>query len=248
MTDQKCLPQRDLATRVDRLEWRMQHAERIQEKQTETLSELRSTIQGNQSEVMAALRHLQETSAEERGAERQRLKSAQNMRDRVKLLSVVIAFVTFLMGIGWWKTASAEGVFDMPAKVSGGSDVRQQFRRVVQTIKDDKAVSAVHRILALGAQYSAMNTPVATSTLIDSQYRDINITMDGVKGVLGYGVHYAEAVHEAPGVLWGEYVLRSPASLGYVWGPDGEPEFLRLGIERDAAPMISAILRQEHKL
>jgi hypothetical protein len=78
--------------------------------------------------------------------------------------------------------------------------------------------------------YSATKIPIATSNLINSQFRWVQQNPGEIRGRIGYGASYAPFVHEAPGKLKGQNVPRRTTS-GYVWDPAGEPKFLQQGID-----------------
>lgn len=100
-------------------------------------------------------------------------------------------------------------------------------------------------LIPIGSEAAGM-TPRETSTLINSQYRDVSFDGGVVRGRVGYTAEYAAAVHEAPGTLLGMNVPR-PSGKGVVWGPSGEPEFLRKGAEQ-ARPIVERALRMGMRL
>lgn len=93
---------------------------------------------------------------------------------------------------------------------------------------EQKAARGVTQALILGASEASVMTPVDTSTLLNSQYR--NVTKDGSKivGTVGYTAEYAKYVHD-PNVR--QVFRRSTA----------EKEFLRKGFE-EAEPNIRAVI------
>lgn len=104
-------------------------------------------------------------------------------------------------------------------------------------------------LIPIGSEAAGM-TPRETSTLINSQYRDVQQVGTRVTGRIGYTAEYAAAVHEAPGTLLGKNVprpKRNGISKGVVWGPSGEPEFLRKGAEQ-ARPLVEQALRRGMRL
>lgn len=128
--------------------------------------------------------------------------------------------------------------------VKGVDKVRSNFRKRIGAIRGGMTEKTVTKILIVAEGYASAMTPVATSNLINSQYRDVRMTVNGdYIGELGYGADYALYVHDAPGVLLGTDTPRSPARLGVVWGPDAEPEFLTKAFERDGMRDIEAIIK-----
>lgn len=100
-------------------------------------------------------------------------------------------------------------------------------------------------LIPIGSEAAGM-TPRETSTLINSQYRDVSMQGTAVRGRIGFTAEYAAAVHEAPGTLLGTSTPR-PSGKGVVWGPSGEPEFLRKGGEQ-AKPLVEQALRRGMRL
>jgi hypothetical protein len=100
-------------------------------------------------------------------------------------------------------------------------------------------------LIPIGSEAAGM-TPRETSNLINSQYRDVQQSGTRVTGRIGYTAEYAAAVHEAPGTLLGTNTPR-PSGKGVVWGPSGEPEFLRKGAEQ-ARPLVERALQRGMKL
>ena len=93
---------------------------------------------------------------------------------------------------------------------------------------EQKAARGVTQALILGASEASVMTPVDTSTLLNSQFR--NVAKDGSKivGTVGYTAEYAKYVHD-PNVK--QRFRRSTA----------EKEFLRKGFE-EAEPNIRAVI------
>lgn len=92
------------------------------------------------------------------------------------------------------------------------------------------------------AAEAAGMTPRENSNLINSQYRNVQQQGSRVVGRIGYTAEYAAAVHEAEGKLLGTDTPRA-SGKGVVWGPSGEPEFLRKGGEQ-AKPIVEQALRR----
>ncbi|MCZ2496435.1 hypothetical protein GN316_06680 [Xylophilus sp. Kf1] len=83
--------------------------------------------------------------------------------------------------------------------------------------------------LVLGASEASVLTPIDTSTLLNSQYRDVQIKGDKIVGTVGYTAEYAGVVHD-PDVK--QKFRRATA----------KKEFLKLGFER-AEPNIRAVIK-----
>ena len=93
---------------------------------------------------------------------------------------------------------------------------------------EQKAARGVTQALILGASEASVMTPIDTSTLLNSQFR--NVTKEGSKivGTVGYTAEYAKYVHD-PNVK--QKFRRSTA----------EKEFLKKGFE-EAEPNIRAVI------
>lgn len=93
---------------------------------------------------------------------------------------------------------------------------------------EQKAARGVTQALILGASEASVMTPIDTSTLLNSQFR--NVTKEGSKivGTVGYTVEYAKYVHD-PNVK--QKFRRSTA----------RKEFLKIGFE-EAEPNIRAVI------
>lgn len=91
-----------------------------------------------------------------------------------------------------------------------------------------RGAKGMTQALILGASEASVMTPIDTSNLINSQYR--NVEMDGAKivGTVGYTAEYALAVHDPEN----KQVFRRATA---------EKEFLKLGFER-AEPNIRAVI------
>ena len=107
---------------------------------------------------------------------------------------------------------------------------RRMTNRLPQFLSavEQKAARGVTQALILGASEASLMTPVDTSTLLNSQFR--NVAKDGSKivGTVGYTAEYAKYVHD-PNVK--QRFRRSTA----------EKEFLRKGFE-EAEPNIRAVI------
>lgn len=144
----------------------------------------------------------------------------------------------------------------MPTR--GGKNVRRNMRRLVREIRGPITNRAMTEILIAGEAYAAALTPIDTSNLINSRYRQVTNTQSGTRGIVGYTADYALYVHEAPGTLKGQprdSVSSFSASggrtgfasnSGRFWEPNGEPQFLMKGFQQ-AKPEIREILRRNYR-
>jgi hypothetical protein len=102
-----------------------------------------------------------------------------------------------------------------------------------------KGARGMLQALILGASEAAATTPRETSTLINSQFRKVEIDGTKIVGTVGYLAEYALPVHEAKGTLRGQ---PRESGKGNYWDPSGEPHFLREGFEQ-AKPHIDAVIK-----
>lgn len=80
--------------------------------------------------------------------------------------------------------------------VRGLNNVEASLRAYVENMINRKGPRAIHAGLNIGAGQAAIYTPIKTTTLINSQYRDV-FTRDGrITGRVGYSADYAIYVHD----------------------------------------------------
>lgn len=91
-----------------------------------------------------------------------------------------------------------------------------------------KAARSMTQALILGASEAASMTPIDTSTLLNSQFRKIDVDGEKVVGTVGYTAEYTLAVHD-------------PANPQNFRRAAAEKEFLKKGFEQ-AEPNIRAVL------
>jgi hypothetical protein len=112
--------------------------------------------------------------------------------------------------------------------------------------------SAMILIGARAAYYT-----IDTSTLINSQFREIDAGGVFITGRIGYSANYAAYVHEASGKLKGQpralrydpcrATVRRRDRTGNYWDPHGEPQFLTKGAN-DERDNVDAVMRKELSL
>ncbi|EKN4766957.1 HK97 gp10 family phage protein [Yersinia enterocolitica] len=122
----------------------------------------------------------------------------------------------------------------MGAKVKGIREAKANLNRLINDIQGRKAVRAITKALIIGASQAALYTPIDTSTLINSQFRDISANGTRLTGRVGYSANYAIYVHD-PNV---KQVFRRPMA---------EKEFLTKGFA-DAKQSIEKAIMEEMKL
>jgi len=131
----------------------------------------------------------------------------------------------------------------MPVK--GIKQVQQRVTKLLSEVSGPITEKTMVEVLIAGQSNAANITPRNSSTLINSQYRKITPVTDGLIGRVGYAANYAQYVNDAKGTLKGK---PRPKGKGVYWGPNGEPDFLRKGFERDGIDEIREVIKRGYKL
>lgn len=119
----------------------------------------------------------------------------------------------------------------MAGRVRGVSRVKGNLNRLIEDISGRKVARAIQSALIIGSSQAALYTPIDTSTLINSQYRELIVKGVRVTGRVGYTANYAVWVHD-PNVK--QTFRRATA----------EKEFLSKGFD-DARDQIDAAVYKE---
>ncbi|HBM7611884.1 MULTISPECIES: HK97 gp10 family phage protein [unclassified Enterobacter] len=119
----------------------------------------------------------------------------------------------------------------MGGKVRGISQGKANLNRLIDDITGRKIARAIQSALIIGSSQAALYTPIDTSLLINSQYRELVINGVRVTGRVGYSANYALTVHD-PNVK--QTFRRSTA----------EKEFLKKGFD-DMRGQIDAVVHKE---
>lgn len=122
----------------------------------------------------------------------------------------------------------------MGIKVKGISQAKKNLNALVGDIQGRKVVRAMQSALIIGGSQAALYTPIDTSTLINSQFREISVNGNRVTGRVGYSAKYAAYVHD-PSVP--QNFRRATA----------RKEFLTKGFE-DTQRQIDAVIAKEMSL
>lgn len=122
----------------------------------------------------------------------------------------------------------------MGIKVRGISQAKKNLNALVGDIQGRKVVRAMQSALIIGGSQAALYTPIDTSTLINSQFREITVNGNRVTGRVGYSANYAAYVHD-PSVP--QKFRRATA----------RKEFLTKGFE-DTQRQIDAVIAKEMSL
>ena len=119
----------------------------------------------------------------------------------------------------------------MGIKVKGISQAKRHLNTIVGDIQGRKVVRAMQSALIIGGTQAALYTPIDTSTLINSQFREITVNGNRVTGRVGYTANYAVYVHD-PNVP--QNFRRATA----------KKEFLTKGFEETRRQIDSAIAKE----
>ena len=122
----------------------------------------------------------------------------------------------------------------MGGKVRGIRQAQANLNRIIDDIQGRKVVRAIQSALIIGSGQAALYTPIDTSTLLNSQFREINANGTRVTGRVGYTANYAVYVHDPNHP---QKFRRSTA----------RKEFLTKGFE-DTRSEIDAVVRKELSL
>ncbi|HAY4182987.1 TPA: HK97 gp10 family phage protein [Escherichia coli] len=122
----------------------------------------------------------------------------------------------------------------MAGKVRGITQAKANLDKIINDVQGRKVVRAIQSALIIGSSQAALYTPIDTSTLLNSQFREMDAKGTRVTGRVGYSANYAVYVHD-PSVP--QTFRRSTA----------RKEFLTKGFE-DMRSQIDAVMRKELSL
>lgn len=125
--------------------------------------------------------------------------------------------------------------------VKGMDQAQRNMDKFIDDVVNVRMVRATHAALMIFGAEAAAITPIDTSTLINSIYRDVNVNGLRVTGRVGYSANYALYVHQSSGKLKGR---PRPKGRGMYWGPSGQPQFLNVGVERGMPDAEAAIIKE----
>lgn len=119
----------------------------------------------------------------------------------------------------------------MGAKVRGIRQAKANLDRIIKDVQGRKVVRALQSAMLIGSAQASLYTPIDTSTLINSQFREITANGVRVTGRVGYTANYAVFVHD-PEV---KQTFRRASA---------QKEFLTKGFE-DTRSQIDAVVKKE---
>lgn len=135
----------------------------------------------------------------------------------------------------------------MGVKVKGVSKVSGAINRLLGDIEKKKTIRTIYSALYEIGLESAVMIPIDTSTLINSQFREVIANGSRITGRIGYSANYAAYVHEAKGIHLGRNTPRpvdpgeAPGSRGNIWDKNGRPKYLEQGA-KNASTRVNKII------
>lgn len=141
----------------------------------------------------------------------------------------------------------------MGVKVKGVQQCSRNLNKIIDNIQSKRGVRAIYSALYIIGAASAKEVPRDTSTLVNSQFRDVAVRGTRITGKVGYSAEYAAYVHDAPGTYLYTQTDRPvgagevPGSRGVIWGPNGNPKFLYWPA-RDSESEVRAAIEREMTL
>ncbi|WP_314421819.1 HK97 gp10 family phage protein [Pseudescherichia vulneris] len=119
----------------------------------------------------------------------------------------------------------------MAGKVRGVAQAKANLDALIADVQGRKVVRAIQSAMLIGSTQAALYTPIDTSTLLNSQFWELNANGTRVTGRVGYSANYAVYVHD-------------PAVQQTFRRVTARKEFLTKGFE-DSREQIDAVMRQE---
>lgn len=116
-------------------------------------------------------------------------------------------------------------------KVTGIRESQAKLNALIGDIQGRKAVRALQSAMIIGGSQAALYTPIDTSTLINSQFRELVVSGTRLTGRVGYTANYATYVHD-PNV--NQTFRRATA----------KKEFLKEGFEETRAQIDAAVKKE----
>lgn len=122
----------------------------------------------------------------------------------------------------------------MGVKVKGVSKAVKKLDSIVNNITGRKVVRALQSAMIIGSSQAALYTPIDTSYLLNSQFREIVVNGTRITGRVGYSANYAAYVHD-------------PAVVQNFRRATAQKEFLTKGFE-DTRALIDKTVKEEMSL
>ena len=122
----------------------------------------------------------------------------------------------------------------MGVTVKGIKQVSRNVNRAIDSIQDRRVVRALTSAMIVGASQAAIYTPIDTSYLINSQFREHSVNGTRFIGRVGYSASYAAYVHD-------------PANPQRFRRATAQKEFLTKGFE-ESRDVIDRVVAKEMSL
>lgn len=122
----------------------------------------------------------------------------------------------------------------MGVKVKGVNQVSRNVNRAIDNIQDRRVIRALTSAMIIGASQASIYTPIDTSYLLNSQFREIVVNGTRITGRVGYSASYAAYVHD-------------PANPQRFRRATAEKEFLTKGFE-EVRSVIDRVIQREMSL
>lgn len=122
----------------------------------------------------------------------------------------------------------------MGIKLRGVQRAVRNTNRIINDIQGRKVIRALQSAMLIGGARAALYTPIDTSALLNSQFREIITNGAVVTGRVGYSTNYAVFVHD-------------PANPQRFRRSTAKKEFLTLGFEEERSA-IDDVVRKELSL
>lgn len=82
----------------------------------------------------------------------------------------------------------------MGVKVKGVKQSIDRLNEIINDVQGRKVVRAIQSSLIIGSTQASLYTPIDTSMLINSQFREISVKNGFITGRVGYSANYAAYV------------------------------------------------------
>ncbi|WP_447868621.1 HK97 gp10 family phage protein [Rahnella aceris] len=122
----------------------------------------------------------------------------------------------------------------MGVKVKGIRQAQRRLNSIINDIQGKKVVRALQSAMIIGSSQAALYTPIDTSYLLNSQFREIVVSGTRFTGRVGYSANYAAYVHD-------------PKNIQRFRRATAEKEFLTKGFE-DTRELIYRTIQKEMSL
>ena len=131
----------------------------------------------------------------------------------------------------------------MGIKVKGIDQTIAKVNRLIGDVQGVRIIRALYIVSEQVLESASVITPIDTSTLVNSRYIDFDGSGGRIPAKVGFSAAYAAYVHDAPGKLKGQprahfgttragKQFGGGTETGVYWGPGGEPQFLKKGLDQ----------------